>query len=301
MAKVKPVLTLMEMEDDMGYKVDASSRPDDAEKRFYSDLRPVPDDTYGLTEKNYQEFVKRKHDKDSGKIAAGLLPRAGQSDTIGSAENRIILTHENTIGFYRFPVDICYGSGFNLPLLLTEAEAVRTLSVAKLHHGTSPSVNGRFFELPREIRDKIYIFAIPKGKWRITNIDDFEQENFTGGIGDPSGFYYPLSKDMVVLRANKQMRLEALPFAYRRTTFILDDLDDVIKLLVAIGQMQGSMILFLWRCSGLQAVDRLRNHCLDLLPPSYQKLPLHTPANGHFLNVFESMSSSISLTLPDNS
>ena len=33
------------------------------------------------------------------------------------------------------------------------------------------------------------------------------------------------------------MRLEALPFAYRRTTFILDDLDDVTKLLLAVGQV----------------------------------------------------------------
>ena len=77
----------------------------------------------------------------------------------------------------------------------------------QLHRGTSPTVNRGLFGLPREIRDKIYIFAIPRGKWRITNIDKFEQENLAGGIGDPSGFYYPLSKDLVVLRANKQMRL----------------------------------------------------------------------------------------------
>ena len=80
MAKVKPAFTLIEMEDDMRYKVGASSRPDAAKKRFYSDLRRVPDDTYGLTEKNYQEFVKRKHDNDGGRIAAGLLPGAGQSE-----------------------------------------------------------------------------------------------------------------------------------------------------------------------------------------------------------------------------
>lgn len=82
MAKVRPSFTLLEMEEAMGCKVGASSsnRPDGAEQRFYSDLRPVPNDTYGLSEKNYQEFVKRKHDKDSGKIAAGLLPRAGQSE-----------------------------------------------------------------------------------------------------------------------------------------------------------------------------------------------------------------------------
>ncbi len=107
----------------------------------------------------------------------------------------------------------------------------------QLCRGRSPIVNQGLLRLPREIRDKIYTFAIPKGKWRITDIDEFEQDNLTRGIGDPSGFYYPLSKDLVVLRVNKQMRREALPLAYRRTTFILDDLDDVIKLLIAIGQV----------------------------------------------------------------
>lgn len=80
MAKVKPAFALMEMEDDVGFKVGPSGRADDAGKRFYSDLRPVPDDTHGLTEKNYQEFVRRKHDKDSSKITARLLPRPGQRE-----------------------------------------------------------------------------------------------------------------------------------------------------------------------------------------------------------------------------
>ncbi len=82
MAKVRRACTLLEMEEDMGCKVGASSwnRPGSAEQRFYSDLSPVPNDTYGLAEKNYQEFVNRKHGKDSGKIAAGLLPRPGQSE-----------------------------------------------------------------------------------------------------------------------------------------------------------------------------------------------------------------------------
>ncbi len=77
-------------------------------------------------------------------------------------------------------------------------------------------------------------------------MEEFERDNLPRGIGDPSGFYYPLSKDLVVLRATKQMRLEALPLAYRRTTFVLDDLDDVIKLLVAVGQV------------GRENIERLR-------------------------------------------
>jgi hypothetical protein len=36
---------------------------------------------------------------------------------------------------------------------------------------------------------------------------------------------------------NKQLREEALPSAYRRTAFCLGDLDDVVKFLIAIGQV----------------------------------------------------------------
>ena len=40
-----------------------------------------------------------------------------------------------------------------------------------------------------------------------------------------------------MLRVNKQMCQEALPLAYRRTVFHLDDLDDLSKLLIAIGDI----------------------------------------------------------------
>ena len=60
--------------------------------------------------------------------------------------------------------------------------------------------------------------------------------NFLGSIGDPSGFYFPLSKNLVVLRVNRQMRQEALPLAYHSTIFRLDDMDDLVKLLIAVGQ-----------------------------------------------------------------
>ena len=70
MAKAKPAFTLVDMEDDMGYKVGASSRLDDTERRFYSDLKPVPDGAYGLAEKDYHELSKGS----TTKIAAKSLP-----------------------------------------------------------------------------------------------------------------------------------------------------------------------------------------------------------------------------------
>lgn len=93
-----------------------------------------------------------------------------------------------------------------------------------------------FFKLPKELRDKIYIFALPKGEWKIGDVDSSNELNFAGGIGDPSGFYFPLSS-LTVLRVNRQMRQEALPLAYRRTVFHLDDMDDLIKLLIAVGDI----------------------------------------------------------------
>lgn len=40
-----------------------------------------------------------------------------------------------------------------------------------------------------------------------------------------------------MLRINKQMRQEALPLAYRRTLFHFDDMDDLMKFLIAIGNI----------------------------------------------------------------
>jgi len=91
-----------------------------------------------------------------------------------------------------------------------------------------------FLRLPKELRDKIYDFALPKGEWKIGDVDRSNELNFAGGIGDPSGFYFPVSS-LAVLRVNKQMRQEVLPLAYCSTAFYLDDMDDLIKLLIAVG------------------------------------------------------------------
>ncbi len=68
-------------------------------------------------------------------------------------------------------------------------------------------------------------------------MDNWDGLNFTGSIGDPSGFYFPLSSKLSVLRVDRQIRQEALPLAYRRTVFHLDDMDDFIKLLIAVGKI----------------------------------------------------------------
>jgi 2EXR family len=92
-----------------------------------------------------------------------------------------------------------------------------------------------FSKLPRELRKKIYDFALPNGTWKTEDVDS-PKCNFLENIGDLSGFYYPLSS-LSILKINKEMRREALPLAYRTTMFRLDDMDELIKLLIAVGRV----------------------------------------------------------------
>lgn len=69
------------------------------------------------------------------------------------------------------------------------------------------------------------------------DVDVFNSTTFVGALGDPTGFYFPLNNDLSILRVNKQIRQEALPIAYRRTFFRLDDIDDFIKVAISIGQI----------------------------------------------------------------
>lgn len=64
----------------------------------------------------------------------------------------------------------------------------------------------------------------------------FRSYDLTGCIGDPSGFYFPLESNGLLL-ANRQTRQEALPYAYRQTTFHLTSMDHLIKFLIAVGQI----------------------------------------------------------------
>lgn len=65
----------------------------------------------------------------------------------------------------------------------------------------------------------------------------FNRYKFARCIGSLSGFHFPLNDDIAILRVNRQMREEALPLAYRRTTFELYDWDELITLLLSIGQI----------------------------------------------------------------
>ncbi|CAO1598912.1 hypothetical protein XANCAGTX0491_002664 [Xanthoria calcicola] len=46
MAKARPLMSFVQMESKLGYKIDPSNYPTDATKRFYSSLRLVPQSIY---------------------------------------------------------------------------------------------------------------------------------------------------------------------------------------------------------------------------------------------------------------
>lgn len=161
-------------------------------------------------------------------------------------------------GFYRYSVDIHYDFGLHIPLIFTEDEAGRTISVANVGRPSTTqfieltmdqmrvddlcSTAPIFSKLPREIRDKIYGYALPSGRWSIHDVDSFNKVTLTGSIGDWNGYYFPMSKHVGALSVNKLMRLEILPFVYRTTTFCPEDLDDLLKLLIAAGELGRSNI-----------------------------------------------------------
>ena len=68
-------------------------------------------------------------------------------------------------------------------------------------------------------------------------MDSYNGFNFVESIDDPSGYYSPFSNELTILRVNRQMRQEALPLAYRRTIFRVDDMNDLVKLLIAVGRI----------------------------------------------------------------
>lgn len=164
-------------------------------------------------------------------------------------------------------IDIVFGDRFKLALLCMESEALGTLSNARpcalSHNSQFASGNPRtetfiqpfekchpFFNLPLELRELIYDFALPDRELGIRDVQRFSHFTFLTALGDPTGFSFPLGLEHGVLQVNRQIRREALPLAYRKTSFMVEEMDDAIRLLIAIGQIGRDNITslgFHWR------------------------------------------------------
>ncbi|KID95689.1 hypothetical protein MAJ_08335, partial [Metarhizium majus ARSEF 297] len=116
--------------------------------------------------------------------------------------------------------------------------------------------------LPREIREQIYELTLCQGRWWIADEDGPTRRDFCRAMGDPSGFYFPFGKGAALLTINRQIRQEALPLAYRKTTFHLADVDDLTRLLLAAGRIGRENIEhleFIWE----SRIDLESNHSMS--------------------------------------
>lgn len=94
MAKAKPSPTLVEMESKLGYKVDLLTYPDESSKRFYSDLRPIPNSTYEKTREEFEEYKKKMYDKEEKTISEKALP---ELDIVKVSRLRPYIHHADTV------------------------------------------------------------------------------------------------------------------------------------------------------------------------------------------------------------
>ncbi|KAK3686837.1 hypothetical protein LTR37_019428 [Vermiconidia calcicola] len=237
MAKRKLTYTLCEMEEVLGYTVQSCDQRTRTKKRYYSDLRPVPDTACEETEKDFEAYHRLRHDVSQDRILKGSLSGLEVIETSTVGEDCVTVFQDTAIGVHRFSVNIWHGTGFDLSVALNYCEASRTLAIVKSRPNVAYDTRSPLFRLPREIRNRIYDLTMAHGVWEVSDLEDFDRSTFPAAVGDPSGFYFPLSKDLPILRVSAQVRQEVLPFAYRRTTFRFDDMDDLLKLLVAVGQI----------------------------------------------------------------
>ncbi|OJJ83432.1 uncharacterized protein ASPGLDRAFT_127911 [Aspergillus glaucus CBS 516.65] len=223
MAKCRPPGSQDEMEDALGYKVASLDNTYSDTERFYSDLTIVPSNIYEKTRNELDEYLRTKQHRYSKAAPENYLPGPGISKVCDYCST--------------FPVtaDIYYDFGFHLPLQLTKDEALAVMSIAQ----------PQFFKLPREVRDEIYTYAIPKAELQMIDSGDVSGVNFARGIGDPSGFYFPFRSNLGILAVNRQMRKEALRLAYRKTSIRLYDMDDFLKTAISIGEVGRHNVEFL--------------------------------------------------------
>ncbi|KAK1140901.1 hypothetical protein N8T08_009774 [Aspergillus melleus] len=272
MAKCGSFVSLAQMEQSLGYGLTSFAGSQD-EQRYYSNLSPVPQSTYDQTRKELEEHLQAKRRADSVDSLEKMLPEPGVAQRIAGCHNYVLLERRNPQYQYSVSADVHCALGFHLPLQLTKKEASVTMSVARLRQKVTPRSGLGFLRLPRELRDRIYSYAIPPDEWKVVNADYLGGVNLSRGIGDPTGFYYPLRDGVSLLKVSRQIRAETLPLIYRSTKFRLGDMDDFIKLAISVGEIGRQNIEsleFLWQSrSDMEATT---DNEPDIEDP-YSKLP----------------------------
>ncbi|KAH7115784.1 hypothetical protein B0J13DRAFT_571977 [Dactylonectria estremocensis] len=246
MAKFMSRPSLSEMEERLGFTANSMTLLDLATKRFYCDLKPVPDNTSKQLFREYEELKKTNQTHHRMTKTSLVLPEMGETSVIEYDGNKVVIRLADRVGFYRYFIDISYNGGFFLPLLFTETEASWAISTwaiptAKSLSIETPHDDCPFLRLPIELREEIYAFVMPQRESGIKDINAFNHI-FLAGVGDPSGVFFQPVQEPAILKVGGQIRREALPFAYRHTTFHFDDADEVVKFIVAVGHLGRSNI-----------------------------------------------------------
>ncbi|KAK5093558.1 hypothetical protein LTS08_008882 [Lithohypha guttulata] len=235
MAKRRPAHTTQQLERKLGYDInhDISGFESAA---YYIDLRPVPQDKHSRVQRELDEQTRCEFPvSDDGDILFENTKPSFQSEVVDYDGNTTTLKRTNHSRMYPFAASIDYNFRLRFSFLLTSVEASRALSAPKLIYNPTSDLGPIFSSLPAEIRQKIFYSVIPSGIWE-------RQEhgvclpNLAESLGDQSGFFFPLCQ-LPLLRTCKQIRFESLAFAYQKTMFRLDDIDEAIQVLIAAGQV----------------------------------------------------------------
>lgn len=109
MAKLRPTLTLAEMEEEMGFRLSEVSSSMTTTGRLYSNLRPVSSDLYERTEKEHEEFVRRRKraKRDSAKGISCISLRPGESEVsfLATPNNELYTKGlSGSVGSVRWPM-----------------------------------------------------------------------------------------------------------------------------------------------------------------------------------------------------
>lgn len=75
MAKQRPVVTLLEMQKELGFQVELPNDETRKDEQFYSDLSPVSNSLLDRTEKELQEHRRQKKYQERHAVLELLLPR----------------------------------------------------------------------------------------------------------------------------------------------------------------------------------------------------------------------------------
>ncbi|KPM34644.1 hypothetical protein AK830_g11930 [Neonectria ditissima] len=207
MAKIAPEHSLEDMVKDLGPEVDPSAHPC-SPSGFYLDLGPVSASLYERTRREFDALQMAKKFRQCSTLSR---PHAfSRSDSTKIEPISGVEIRENGItGYFRFSVDVHYGTNQKLSLPMTQDDICQILSIPR--GAKVPSAHSLNY------------------LWN--------DERLLKGIGDPTGFYFPIAKGLGFLSANKLLRHEALPMAYRCTAFRFEDMDDLVKCLLAIGRL----------------------------------------------------------------